>query len=384
MTTRSLTMEDNLLKATTEIHLFVILVLVLAFKSNMERESFDRHHYDVFATVLFILFVPVFFLACVVHKWQTVVQDDIATSGLTTDTARLQAAFGRHRLGRDKAEDRELLAKYISRLEDEVNSDFHVFISYHVRTEAAFAKALYDALSSTTLAQSGQNVRVYLDQERLEDGERWDAGFMDGLAESWIVVPIVSVGSLEPMGQLFSQEGEPTPDCDNVLLEWTAALELFARKHVKAVMPIIACDETGNEFSWALPKDLEHLEHTATVESAKKHLRRHVSAGDVAPGRKVLSGVRDMVVDVTNDKDAVVSVKGVVDAVLRFQGILLMSRSDTAMCAERIARKVSTLLDRGGAIDGDDGEVGAAADEGGGEEEHSSSMRITNPIHEAE
>jgi hypothetical protein len=70
--------------------------------------------------------------------------------------------------------------------------------------------------------------------------------------------------------------------------------------------------------------------------------------------------------------------------VLRFQGILLMSRSDAAMCAERIARKVSTLLDRGGAIDGDDGEVGAAADGGGGEEEHSSSMRITNPIHEAE
>ena len=36
-----------------------------------------------------------------------------------------------------------------------------------MRTEAAFAKALYDALSEMTLAESGQKLRVYLDQERL-------------------------------------------------------------------------------------------------------------------------------------------------------------------------------------------------------------------------
>lgn len=39
-----------------------------------------------------------------------------------------------------------------------------------------------------------------------------------------------------------------------MLLEWTAALELFARGQVKAVMPIIACDEDGTEFPWDLPK----------------------------------------------------------------------------------------------------------------------------------
>lgn len=41
-------------------------------------------------------------------------------------------------------------------------------------TEAAFAKQLYDKLSDMTLAETGQKLRVYLDQERLEDGLRWD------------------------------------------------------------------------------------------------------------------------------------------------------------------------------------------------------------------
>ena len=44
------------------------------------------------------------------------------------------------------------------------------------------------------LDETGQRVRVYLDQTRLEDGQRWDAGFMNGLAHSWVFVPIVSAG----------------------------------------------------------------------------------------------------------------------------------------------------------------------------------------------
>ena len=71
-----------------------------------------------------------------------------------------------------------------------------------MKTEALLAKALYEKLSSMTLVESGQKLRVYLDSERLADGERWDSGFMDGLSESWIVVPILSSGSLGPMADL--------------------------------------------------------------------------------------------------------------------------------------------------------------------------------------
>ena len=231
-------MEDNILKATTESHLFLILLLVLTFKSNMERETFNSADYDMVATVLFVLFVPLCAFGCLASKWRAVTNDEMAAELCTTHAARMQAAFHRHRLGRDKPDDRQLLGDFILKMEDEINNHFHIFISYRVKTEADLAKQLYDRLSSIALAQTGQQIRVYLDQERLEDGERWDAGFMKGLGASWIVVPIVSSGALKPMGDLFTEDGTPADWCDNVLLEWTAALELFARKHVRAVMPM--------------------------------------------------------------------------------------------------------------------------------------------------
>ena len=56
------------------------------------------------------------------------------------------------------------------------------------------------------------------------------------LAKSWVFVPIVSVGSVRPMTQLSDESDW----CDNVLLEWTAALELHQRGRVKSVLPLLA------------------------------------------------------------------------------------------------------------------------------------------------
>ena len=122
--------EDNVLKATTEAHLFIMLVLVLTLRSGLENEVLDESFYDGACTFLFVIFVPVAMVACVAHKWHTVVQHSIDGSTHSTHTQILQAAFHRHRLGRDKAEDRLVLAEYLERLQDEVKSDYHVFISY--------------------------------------------------------------------------------------------------------------------------------------------------------------------------------------------------------------------------------------------------------------
>jgi hypothetical protein len=135
-------------------------------------------------------------------------------------------------------------------------------------------------------------------------------------------VPIVSTGSVQPMGELFKADGTPNEDCpgaacDNVLLEWTAALELLARKHVKAVMPVIACDETGTGFSWGLSKSLSVHPHDGTIESVKKHLRNHTSRDEIVPGAHVLDGVREMVTDVMNDPKSAVSVAGAIASVMR-------------------------------------------------------------------
>jgi hypothetical protein len=104
-----------------------------------------------------------------------------------------------------------------------------------VASDRQLARQLYDALSSASIDETGQRMRVYLDQTRLEDGQRWDSGFMEGLANSWVFCPIVSVGSAAPMAQL----GEREDWTDNVLLEWAAALELHQRGTVKAVLPLL-------------------------------------------------------------------------------------------------------------------------------------------------
>ena len=100
------------------------------------------------------------------------------------------------------AADRKLLSSCFQKLEDEVNSNYHVFISYRVASERDFAKALFDALSEVIIESTGQRLRVYLDQVRLEMGERWDVGFIQGLRSSWIVVPVISTDALTPMERL--------------------------------------------------------------------------------------------------------------------------------------------------------------------------------------
>ena len=185
---------------------------------------------------------------------------------------------------------------------------------------------------------------------------------MEGLSASWIVVPIVSSGPLGPMASLFAEDGTPTTACDNVLLEWAAALELYARGHVKAVMPIIAGDADGTDFSWGLPAALRELEHEPSLTAAKKHLRKHPSSDDIDAGANLLDKVHAMVADVsTNDTaETGVSVSGVVAAVLRFQGILLTDRTDLKACTDRIFSCAARILNQGGADEDEDGQGGKA------------------------
>jgi hypothetical protein len=257
-------LEDNVLKATTEAHLFVVLVLVMTLKARPDGEFVDVDDYDTLCGVAFVLLVPVTAVVCIIFKWRTVVGDEAAALTLSK-TARLKMAFERQRRGRDKTDDRELLSGFFGELRDGVESQYHVFISYRVASEAKFAKALYDALSQMVITETGQKLRVYLDQVRLEDGERWDNGFMQGLSTSWVAVPIVSTQGLQPMLKLDPEN----QSCDNVLLEWMAALELHARGKIDAVLPIITCDKDGNGFDWALPKQLRRDEHTATTAAVR-------------------------------------------------------------------------------------------------------------------
>eukprot|EP01045_Picozoa_sp_COSAG04_P006008 COSAG04_NODE_288_length_17855_cov_32.496621_7_plen_648_part_00 len=110
--------EDNVLKAATEFHLFLIMVLVLALKTDLSSETYSESVYDTVAFVLWVLFVPVAFLACLWSKWRAVVQNDISQTNMTSKLRILEEAFRRYRLGRDKVEDRQLLDQYITLMKE--------------------------------------------------------------------------------------------------------------------------------------------------------------------------------------------------------------------------------------------------------------------------
>ena len=226
------------------------------------------------------------------------------------------------------------------------------------------ARRLYDSLSALTIEETGQKLRVYLDQTRLEDGQRWDSGFMEGLSRSWVFVPIVSMGSVQPMMGLA--DGEDW--CDNVLLEWAAALELHQRGIVKAVLPVIQ----GSFFSDAQAafgglSGLPAHASAATMEQVVTHLK------DITDDSST-EGLRELVQQASGQPEP--TIQGVVNSLLKFQGIkvtesgagtehshghLSVGMDDLTDCVDRVHGTVSACLKRIGMEDASSDGAGQAS-----------------------
>lgn len=95
--------EDNLLKATTEVHLFIVFLLVLTLKTQPSGEVAATEEYDIIASITFVIMVPVTTIVCIILKWRTVVTSAAHNKDLTK-TELLKTAFKRHLIGRDKDE----------------------------------------------------------------------------------------------------------------------------------------------------------------------------------------------------------------------------------------------------------------------------------------
>ena len=224
-----------------------------------------------------------------------------------------------------------------------------MFISYRVASDRRLARRLHDLLSDMTLDDTDQKLRVYLDQTRLEDGQRWDSGFMEGLAHSWVFVPIVSVGSVGPMCQLGGDEEDWT---DNVLLEWTAALELHQRGHVKALLPLLVGESDFFADAHAQFDGIEALPtrpSPATMEKVVMHLRE-------TTGDESLLKLRELLLQVSGQPEP--TVQGVISSLLRFQGVKLsqgaqlshghghlsVGMDDLGECTRRVQETVSSCF----------------------------------------
>jgi hypothetical protein len=91
--------------------------------------------------------------------------------------------------------------------------EYTIFISYRVKTDSAIAQILFDELNNKTTAQ-GKLVTCYLDKVRLKDGEDWQKGFISGLRNSAIYIPIVSYGFTAPYHSLSTKFGQDGDELD--------------------------------------------------------------------------------------------------------------------------------------------------------------------------
>ena len=111
---------------------------------------------------------------------------------------------------------------------------YHVFLSYRWgEFDTELVKALFSTLSVAVNGQ-GQQVHVFLDRNRLEEGRIFSSDFANALIKSLVVVPVLSSAALVRMFDLKSDS-----NIDNVLLEWTLIVVLLARGHLKFCYPIM-------------------------------------------------------------------------------------------------------------------------------------------------
>lgn len=143
---------------------------------------------------------------------------------------------------------------------------------------------------------------------------------MAGLANSWVIVPIVSAGALSSMTTMTPAEDWT----DNVLLEWCAALELYQRGVIRAVLPLLVGErdffsEVQAAFGGvsALP---DHVSE-ATMRKVTDHLAEMTAGGGTT------EKLGQLMTETAGQPQP--TIRNVVQTLLKFQGIKVSADQKT-------------------------------------------------------
>ena len=218
---------------------------------------------------------------------------------------------------RKEAEERfssaeEMLAAVTDAMTRRGYAKYDAMISYRSESEAAFASSLYAQMSREQIALTNgrtRRMRVFLDRERLEAGERWDKGFIQtGVAASTLVLPLISAGALAGLAALATED-----KIDWLLLEWEVALELEAVGRVGKIYPILLGkpDDSGTRTDF-------FEDGSATELALPQDGPSPLTSAETA---KFLQAIDPTITP------EVRSVRGTVDALLRFQAFNLRTQS---------------------------------------------------------
>ena len=103
-----------------------------------------------------------------------------------------------------------------------------------VAADAGLVSALYEQLTAA-------GIRVWWDKKCLRPAQKWEDGFVDGMLQSVMIVPVLSRKQLSGFEGLLTESA-----CDNVLLEHVMMLELVARGEVKGIFPVMVGERTSD------------------------------------------------------------------------------------------------------------------------------------------
>lgn len=174
-------------------------------------------------------------------------------------------------------------------------------------SEGELVKALYEQLTAA-------GVRAWYDKACLRPGQKWEDGFVDGMLQSVMIVPLLS---RQQLGNFETLQADSK--CDNVLLEHIMMLELFARNEIKAIFPVMVGERSGNRyasfFEGKAACELPSVRVEAVGEKLESHLKRAKKGAPISSA--AISA----------------TVPQVLDSLLEYQGVAMASDDAAAVAA---------------------------------------------------
>jgi hypothetical protein len=158
--------SDNLFRAASELHVFIVIVTALVLKNNLAIEVVTEDAYDYFLFISFILLVPVAFLVAVVQKvrFMNVAVDNGLSLKKVEPKEMRKRSFELHLVGLGSDVDKENLKRFIDGWA--VSKKYSCFLSHFKEQAAAEARVMKAELVRALKVPPDS---VFLDADNLTD-----------------------------------------------------------------------------------------------------------------------------------------------------------------------------------------------------------------------
>lgn len=156
--------QDNLLRAATELHVFIVICTALVLKNDLSWEIIGVDVYDMILFISFLVLVPGAALLAVISKLRFVQKVLMKQEGANSGVEKRKLSFQLQALGLANESDRVTLRRYINGWS--VSKKYAAFLSHFKNEAAAEARILKSELVRTLRAREDQ---IFLDSDNLSD-----------------------------------------------------------------------------------------------------------------------------------------------------------------------------------------------------------------------